>query len=227
MLSIQLIKDLGCRDDDSFKSDFSLNHTNRINIMAVKPKRSKKKTVKTKAAKAKTVKKKVVNKKTVKKKAAKKKTAKKSVPKKAVKKASKKKTATKKKASTEKKTLAKKKTTVKKKTSAKKKPAKKTVAASPVKKKKTLTSKPATAPKSKPAGGGSGKARRSSAGALKTDTRVRVIKGNYAGNSGKIARHDPYLGTYFIAFEAYKNMPAYRNMQWGPYFPAELEVLKK
>jgi hypothetical protein len=65
-----------------------------------------------------------------------------------------------------------------------------------------------------------------SAGALKTDTKVRVIKGHYAGSSGKIARHDAYLGTYYIAFEAYKNDTAYKNTQWGPYFPAELEVVK-
>lgn len=129
-----------------------------------------------------------------------------------------------------KKPAVKKKVAAAKKSSPKKKPVKNTAAAA-AKTKKSVTGKPVAkkastaATRSRPAKPPAAQPKRKSASALEKNARIRVTKGRYAGNSGKIVRHDPYLGTYFLTFDAYKNEPAYKNLEWGPYFPAEFEAM--
>jgi hypothetical protein len=148
-----------------------------------------------------------------------------------VKKASKKKPASTQRSSAKKKS-AKKQAAPKKKTGVKKKAVTKTPATTPAKKKKAVKSKPVAVKqpsahaRSQPPAGGSAKSKRAATKALNTNTRVRITQGHYIGSSGKIVRHDPYLGTYFVTFDAYKNQPAYQNVEWGPYFPPEFDIVK-
>ena len=152
--------------------------------------------------------------------------AKKAAPKKALKKkASAKKAASAKKPVTKKtaakKSAVKKQTAVKKAVSAKRPPVKK-----PAVKKKSNTAK-VTPVKTKPAEATIGKPRRTSTRALTIGAAVRITKGQQAGANGKIVRQDDYLGTYFVTLDAYKNVPAYKNLEWGPYFPPEMELVKQ
>lgn len=66
---------------------------------------------------------------------------------------------------------------------------------------------------------------RQSKGALKTGTQVRVRAGRNAGESGRIARQDDYLGTYFMYLDRCKKDPVYQNIEWGPYFASQLDVI--
>ena len=57
--------------------------------------------------------------------------------------------------------------------------------------------------------------------------KVKTKTGRIVGRLGVIVRQDTYLGTYFITFNDYQNDPAYKNLEWGPYFESQLEFLKK
>ncbi len=57
--------------------------------------------------------------------------------------------------------------------------------------------------------------------------KARVRTGRLAGERGVIVRQDEYLGTFFLYLDNCQNDPVYNNIEWGPYFESQLEVLKK
>jgi pyruvate/2-oxoglutarate dehydrogenase complex dihydrolipoamide acyltransferase (E2) component len=57
--------------------------------------------------------------------------------------------------------------------------------------------------------------------------KARVRAGRMAGERGVIVRQDEYLGTYFMNMERCQNDPVYQDIEWGPYFESQLELLKK
>ncbi|HEY5604461.1 MAG TPA: hypothetical protein VIM41_15270 [Gammaproteobacteria bacterium] len=64
-------------------------------------------------------------------------------------------------------------------------------------------------------------------GAKNLGRKITTLTGRRVGQQGVIVRQDTALGTYFVTFDAYRNNPVYKSLEWGPYFESQLGFLKK